>query len=285
MDDLIFPVIKSKHLPAFEKLFNEIISFTDIFKISYEHYYGHYKEDEFINYRILSVNDCSSPEIFYDKVISLFDISIGKIKEFIITLDNTDKLAALNEVRRSLSYFKDITYQDEKVDNETIEWPEVRSPFYCFHKYSLLGTVEPFSNNHKQLILYNAGDFSLNWEEALKVSIGKIDSLINTIDHSSFLFDSNESKNENISTKFPTSLSVEELACFFRLLSDNGVITIPPLKKASFYRIIASNFSSKKQPDISAKSFKNHFESPSSATINSIHVLLTELVKAAKKAK
>ncbi len=69
-------------------------------------------------------------------------------------------------------------------------------------------------------------------------------------------------------TKIPTTLSAAELAHIFYLFTETGMIK--PVAKMDIHRMIATNFSSKHQPDLSIDSVKNKYNMPESGTNVSI---------------
>ncbi len=69
-------------------------------------------------------------------------------------------------------------------------------------------------------------------------------------------------------TKIPTTLSAAELAHIFYLFTETGMIK--PVAKMDVHRMIATNFSSKHQPDLSIDSVKNKYNMPESGTNASI---------------
>ena len=78
----------------------------------------------------------------------------------------------------------------------------------------------------------------------------------------------NQSKTK--STKFKTKYSVEELAYFFNLLIEQGVIKLEDKQKTKFYEFVVSNFESKDKTDISLSSFRNKSYSPSLQSIDNV---------------
>lgn len=63
------------------------------------------------------------------------------------------------------------------------------------------------------------------------------------------------------SKKLQFNMSVPEMAFFFRLLHHSDLIQVT--NKSELYRLIAQTCGSKRAPNISWKSLKNHFEEPS----------------------
>ena len=67
--------------------------------------------------------------------------------------------------------------------------------------------------------------------------------------------------------KLETNMSVPELAYFFKVLMEAGIITVT--NKTDLFKFIANNFTTKQTSDISWKSIKNCFDSPPRRAIES----------------
>ncbi|MFV0218693.1 hypothetical protein OBK23_03270 [Empedobacter falsenii] len=93
----------------------------------------------------------------------------------------------------------------------------------------------------------------------------------------------NQSKTK--STKFKTKYSVEELAYFFNLLIEQGVIKLEDKQKTKFYEFVVSNFESKDKTDISLSSFRNKSYSPSLQSIDNVLTDVIQMMQTAKEDK
>ncbi len=61
------------------------------------------------------------------------------------------------------------------------------------------------------------------------------------------------------------SITVPQMACFFKMLVDNNLLEVK--NKSEFCRRIADLFQSSGNDNLSWRSFKNHFDSPSPDSI------------------
>lgn len=78
---------------------------------------------------------------------------------------------------------------------------------------------------------------------------------------------------------FKSSYTVEELAYFFKLAVEQGIIVLDKNQKTKFFDFIASNFQSKDQKQISPNSIRNKSYDPSPATIERIREDLLQMLQ------
>ncbi len=86
----------------------------------------------------------------------------------------------------------------------------------------------------------------------------------------------------NTTTTYKTSYTVEELAYFFKLSVEQGIIVLDKNQKTKFFDFIAANFQSKDQKQISPNSIRNKSYDPSLATIERIREDLLQMLQLTK---
>lgn len=105
-----------------------------------------------------------------------------------------------------------------------------------------------------------------------------IDELVNVIDNFSF-----ETAHIPVTTaNFKSNYTVEELAYFFKLSIEQGIIVLDKNQKTKFFDFIASSFQSKDQKQISPNSIRNKSYDPSPATIETIREDLLQMLQLTK---
>jgi len=271
--------------PAFKNIFKEIIQEFSNIIIDYEHFtktYKYYDKDkECIDFNIISVNDCSTHDLFNEKLLNLYEESVLRLKEEINTFSVSEKISFLKETKKSLDFLKNlvINYDLREPENEygTKEWLYFKS----FSIAKLIGTYSERIEDNRKFILYKCRYFAEAWLDTINNTQAKIDYLINNFDLIPVKASLQNQETSNIKEKFKTTLSVDELAYFFRLLATEKIIDIPEGKVLSYYKFISDNFSSKKQEIISYKSIKNKYIAPDYKTADSIHGRLIKLLQTA----
>ncbi|WP_027377938.1 hypothetical protein [Kaistella palustris] len=78
---------------------------------------------------------------------------------------------------------------------------------------------------------------------------------------------------------FKSGYTVEELAYFFKLSIEQGIIVLDKNQKTKFFDFIAANFQSKDQQQISPNSIRNKSYDPSPATIEKIREDLLQMLQ------
>ena len=78
---------------------------------------------------------------------------------------------------------------------------------------------------------------------------------------------------------FKSSYTVEELAYFFKLSVEQGIIVLDKNQKTKFFDFIASSFQSKDQKQISSNSIRNKSYDPSEQTIEKIREDLFQMLQ------
>lgn len=81
---------------------------------------------------------------------------------------------------------------------------------------------------------------------------------------------------------FKSSYTVEELAYFFKLAVEQGIIVLDKNQKTKFFDFVASSFQSKDQKQISPNSIRNKSYDPSPATIERIREDLLQMLQLTK---
>lgn len=85
----------------------------------------------------------------------------------------------------------------------------------------------------------------------------------------------------SIHEKIPVNGNVSALAALSRLFFEHKAIALD--NKSKFCRLVADMFCTPKQPQISAKSLKNHFDSPTPETIDFICAELRKMMNKSRK--
>lgn len=88
---------------------------------------------------------------------------------------------------------------------------------------------------------------------------------------------------ENVSKpQFKSSYTVDELAYFFKLSIEQGIIVLDKNQKTKFFDFIAFSFQSKDKKQISSNSIRNKSYDPSPATIEKIREDLLQMLQLTK---
>ena len=112
-------------------------------------------------------------------------------------------------------------------------------------------------------------------KEINDLKIQYIDELVEVINNFSF-----ETAQVPIThDSFKTSYTVEELAYFFKLSIEQGIIVLDKNQKTKFFDFIAANFQSKDQKQISPNSIRNKSYEPSLGTIETIREDLLQMLQ------
>ena len=182
----------------------------------------------------------------YDEVNqNLFD-EISELKKHIFTMFINGEDVAINRIKSKLERSREDLAEADfglsiDVVNENIE-----------------GIIEP-----EQILKIN------------NLKIKYIDELLSVINNFSF-----ETAQVPIThNSFKTSYTVEELAYFFKLSIEQGIIVLDKNQKTKFFDFIASSFQSKDHKQISSSSIRNKSYDPSLATIERIREDLLQMLQ------
>ncbi|MDD3878147.1 MAG: hypothetical protein PHT69_16125 [Bacteroidales bacterium] len=205
--------------------------------------------------------------------------------EEIKALPNYEIVPFLEKTKDFISSLKKIVTIDEVRVPPSEEGPEKTYQIKAFYYADLICLNEKETHFNRGSVLNKCCNFAENWVYVLDETIEKVNYLINKIELTLENLTPHLLSNQNIKDKIKSTLSVDELAYFFRILVDEKIFIIPEGKLESFYRFVADNFSTKMKTDISFKSFKGKYLSHENKTASSVHAHLRRLLQITGKYK
>lgn len=184
------------------------------------------------------------------------------------TIINISPAEQLKKIKNyfELSYFtpKQLEYIFNILDKKFEKYSKI--PLTSFVSYdSMEIKIELLENDLKSKINQILENYSLFKEEILSQNI--------------------PTANTEFTPQFKTTYNVEELAYFFKLMIEQGIIVLNKNQKTKFFDFIVSNFQSKDKVKISLSSFRNKSYDPSITTIENIHKDLIQMMQLANNHK
>ena len=160
--------------------------------------------------------------------------------------------------------------------------------FFTHNQYDLIFStldkkLEVFSNIPlSRLISYDR--IKVDFKAVEKDLAAKKDELIQNYQmlRDDILSSPTQTKDNLVIPHFKTSYTVEELAYFFKLSIEQGIIVLDKNQKTKFFDFIAANFQSKDQKQISPNSIRNKSYDPSLATIEKIREDILQMLQFTK---
>ena len=223
-------------------------------------------DDEYVlDFRVLSVNGCRSLHQFRElslDILTSFLEEIGKAVRFVpkrhrskVSEEITDQYTDILE----LLFFDKVNVHDDYHSFTDEPIPDYACFLFTMANFSG-GDYHNNSAIYRDQILYAASDFSYILWDVMARGFEKLDMLLTAIE---FLPELKvvPGEEEDHVEKLRWQLSVPQLACFFRMLFDSNLFG--PMNKSEFCRSIADLFQSSGKDNLSWRSFKNHFDSPS----------------------
>jgi len=187
------------------------------------------------------------------------------IPNIVINISPTEQLKKIKSYFE-LSYFtpKQLEYIFNFLDKKFEKYSKI--PLTSFVSYdSMEIKIELLENDLKSKINQILENYSQFKEELLSENI--------------------PTEKTEFTPQFKTNYNVEELAYFFKLMIEQGIIVLDKNQKTKFFDFIVSNFQSKDKSKISLNSFRNKSYDPSLATIENVHKDLIQMMQLASNHK
>ena len=223
-------------------------------------------DDEYVvDFRVLSVNGCRSLHEFRElssDILTTFLEEVGKAMRHVpkrfrskVSEEITDKYTDILE----LLVFEKVNTTDDYHSFREEPMPIDACFLFTMANFSG-GDYHDKSAIYMDQILHAASDFSYILWDVMAKAFEKLNMLLTAIE---FLPELQvvPGEEENHVEKLKWELTVPQLACFFKMLVDSNLLEVN--NKSEFCRSIADLFQSSGSDNLSWRSFKNHFDSPS----------------------
>ena len=191
----------------FEDLFDGIIKESQSFLIEYDHKISYYKEDSFIDFKIISVNDCKSSFQFKKRLQGLVRDSLKRLGTHIQTIPSDDRIAFLDYIKDELEGLSYVVEDETQVFDESEYGPREEHHFKTFVKPAFKGTRDDKIDYHKKSIKRKAEEYADKWLEVIGEAKHKVDFLINQID----LLPESDNGKDAIEANYVDPSRIEEL--------------------------------------------------------------------------
>lgn len=191
----------------FEDLFDGIIKESQNFLIEYDHRTSYYKEDSFIDFKIISVNGCKTEFQFKKRLQRLVRDSLKSLGTHIQTISSDDRITFLDYIKDELEELSYVVEDETQVFEESEHGPREEHHFKTFVKPSFKGTQDDKIKYYDTSIKRKAEKYADKWLEVIGEAKQKVDFLINQID----LLPDNDNEKEAIETTYVDLSRIEEL--------------------------------------------------------------------------
>lgn len=210
--------------------------------------------------------------------------------EYIFSNENLDVIVDVENKRIKLKDYNEVSLS---LFTETSELKKQIFGMFIKGEDQALKRIRAKLLESKELLIEFCGcSFNINFEqqgftdvieaetvrEINNLKISYIDEMVNVIDNFSF-----ETAHIPITTAtYKTSYTVEELAYFFKLTLEQGIIVLDKNQKTKFFDFIAASFQSKDQKQISSNSIRNKSYDPTSSAIEKVREDLLQMLQLTK---
>lgn len=222
--------------------------------------------------RLVSVNGYKSFREFAAGLAYMRSHLIGKIIELITDFDLRDKRAFLQQAigfSRRLTTFTIPAVQPVVTCNST----SLPSVIFRIPSFNRNGTEEIPGVETREYLLRMTCRYASFWQIHIEDLVRELFCFLYQVEFWPALSPVGNST-KFVHEKIPINSNVPALAVLSRLFFEHKTIALD--NKSKFCRLVADTFCTPKQPQISHKSLKNHFDTPSPETIDFI---LAELRK------
>lgn len=224
--------------------------------------------------RLVSVNGFKSFGEFAAAIAHMQDHLIGKIIEFSGKLDLRDKRALLLQAigcSRRLIYFTLPVSQPANACHPT----RLRAMIFKAPSFTCNGTGAVPGDETRECLLRLTRRYAWLWQMHAEDLIQELCCFLYQVEFWPALSTAGNNIT-SIHEKIPVNGNVSALAALSRLFFEHKAIALD--NKSKFCRLVADMFCTPKQPQISPKSLKNHFDSPSPETIDFICAELRKMM-------
>jgi len=126
-------------------------------------------------------------------------------------------------------------------------------------------------------VVLRVSPYALNWKIVICYAEQRLKYILWSYEYFADKF-TTEAKDKEVKRKLPLRIPVPQLACFFLGCVDTGIIKTET--KQELFRITADVCQTPNAPDISPKSFRNHFDFPNPEVIKTTIVDLQRVIQA-----
>lgn len=229
--------------------------------------------------RLVSVNGYKSFREFASGLACMRSHLIGKIIELITDFDLRDKRVFLQQAigyGRKLTTFTIPCLQPFVSCNST----SLRSVIFRIPSFNRNGTEEIPGVETRKYLLRMTRRYAWFWQMHTENLVQELFCFLYQVEFWPALTPVGNST-KFIHEKIPINSNVSALAALSRLFFEHKTIALD--NKSKFCRLVADMFCTPKQPQISHKSLKNHFDSPSPETIDFILAELRKMMNNSRK--
>ena len=192
---------------TFEDLFDGIVKESQSILIEYEHKISYYKEDSFIDFRIISVNGCLTEYQFKKRLQELIREALKKLNGHIQSIPKNERIDFLDYVKDELDELTYIVDDDTQVFEESEYGSREEHHFKTFVKPSFKGAQNDKIKIYETSIKRKTENYADKWLEVIGEAKHKVDFLINQID----LLPDNANGKESIEIHYVDLARIEEL--------------------------------------------------------------------------
>jgi len=243
--------------PVLTSFFDDFVKESLNINIKYEEIYRIFHEDEYYDFKIVSINECDSTEAFKKKFEDLYKLSFFNLTNNIKELTIDEKISIFNILMKSLNTLSNNVVSDNFINFSDNHFHIRNTTFKSFCNATINLPSENAYRFDNIIILYHSRLFAESWLDIVKVALIEIESYTKYLNLLLGNFKSDIPKTNLPKEKIKTTLSVDELAYFFRILAQEKIFDIPLGKKEAYYRFITENFVSKQQIENKTGSLKN----------------------------
>jgi len=213
--------------------------------------------------KVVSVNGFRSLTTFTNCIWSLKANLLCNLIEVVTGLDiQTKRLFIQHAITRSRKYLKTtIPVNPPSDDHDTTT--HMRN-YYGFNQPRYINALDHYPDDETcRLLAFRTRRYATMWKYTVEELIKELQGFFYLAE---FLPALTPPVNSPPGTKkIPVRSSVAELAAMARLFFEHRAIALN--NKSQFCRLVAEMFSTPRQKEISARSLKNHFDSPTPETI------------------
>jgi len=229
--------------------------------------------------RLVSVNGFKSLSAFAAAVAYTRDHLIGKIIEFVSELDLRDKRALLLQAiacSRKLTCFTIPIAQPAGAGNST----RLRAMIFKTPSFTRNGNELTPGDETRECLLLLTRRYAWLWQMHAEDLVQELCCFLYQVEFWPALTPAGNNTTPT-HEKIPVNGNVSALAALSRLFFDHKAIALD--NKSKFCRLVADKFCTPKQPRISHKSLKNHFDTPTPETIDFICAELRKMMNNSRK--
>jgi hypothetical protein len=270
---------ETQYSAQFEEFFSGLISHSKTFKARFTVDFKEGEQEQ--RYFIHSLNKLNL-KAFSKDIDSICDEGFSGLTDSLSNISDDLKEEYLTDIylglEEMLSYVSEGTIKRFNSDGQLQQYPYeyfTNIEAICMSETNLVGDVEYIQERIQEaMLLYVAC-----WTYSIGEIIKNVDYLI----RQSVISQLQVEKKDKNAFKIPTSLTLEQLACFFRILQDAEIISIPEKSIGKYYKTMANSFLTvrkrNKMANFQPLSYRNALALFTAADAAFWHVNFSKLVK------